>query len=422
MNQSFGADYNKNCDNSYITIYWIVGIVIISRLMVLLWFKPGSMLGNYTDYQIYYSIAKLSDFNLLPFIHFWREYPPLNLYLILPIYKLAVVIQPYCAKYGLHDFAVFTVFLYSFMAAIETAVIIFLYKIAARIYNINSAISAVLIYSLLFYPLYVLYFSFDYIYVFLVLLAVWLFIEQKYNAALIVAGIGAASKIIPIFLIFAFVRHRRKLIDKLLAIFIPILILILSFLPFIYAAPEFVKSFFAFLIKRPAWETPAALLNGYYSVGKALPPNQYLNSESYKILIDSTPDKYSIFFVITGGLLLILFAIRQSSKTCDYEFVKSVLSVLAIVFLFSKGWSSQYILILLPLIILVYRLKTAIILILLLSVFNYIECPIYINYFPDKPVLLIIAIAGRMLVLLYILIGKYFQNLKCFEMPPDFLS
>ncbi|MBP7652859.1 hypothetical protein KA977_05510 [Candidatus Dependentiae bacterium] len=375
----------------------IIVLIFISRMMSLLWFKPGGLTGNYTDYSVYYSIVKLSDMGALPFIHFWREYPPFNLYIMLWIYKISLNFSTAV----FNNFQIFSILLFTVMSIIEAGTVAVLYLAGREIYNGIKPFTIILIYGILFYPIFVLNFSFDYIHIFFMMASLYLFIKEKYAFSFIIAGIGISSKIFPVLLIPVFFMYSPKIKTKILSVAIPLLIFFIILSPFLYANYKFIISFFAFLIKRHPWESIPALMNGYYSVGKALLPQYYFDSESYKILIIGFEDKYSIYFTLTAGLIILFTALRKPSEINKIKVVKTALFIISVFFAFSKGWSSQYILTVIPLIILCLPDYKGIIIILMLSIFNFLENPVYFNYFPEKLWILKCSVIGRFAVLCF---------------------
>jgi len=66
----------------------VVVLFVALRLMMLMTY-PADSLTLFGDYVYYYGLAAYSDRGLLPFIHYWSEYPPVFPFLSVGIYRLA---------------------------------------------------------------------------------------------------------------------------------------------------------------------------------------------------------------------------------------------------------------------------------------------------------------------------------------------
>jgi hypothetical protein len=182
-------------------------------------------------------------------------------------------------------------------------------------------------------------------------------------------------------------------------------ILILA-LPFVLLNPELFSLSWTISAKRSSWETIWALLEGYTSFGLAGGANRFDPTQAGA---GQHPSTLPWPLITVGfGLIYLWLWTRPTNWQDDRRATAFVGLTMNLVILYSKGYSPQFLVWLLPFVILLLPGLRGIAYALLLSAVNLVESPGYFTLLPDQPWILTGAVLARtgLLILLSVEYGR----------------
>ncbi len=382
-------------------IIYVLVTFVAFRLMVLLLMKPGGYITTLSDFEIYRLLASYASQGFYPSVHYWMEYPPLFPWVLVAIYRLGLLLP----NWGDPGFW-FRILLSMVLLLSETVNLILIYLIAKRLYDERIAIRVAWVYSLLFVPLLVMLGRFDVLGLTFLLLALYLTLLRRSAGGAVIAGMGFMVKLWSVIVVpVAFWREPtwRK---RLLLIAITLLTIVILSLPFALLNPELFASSWAINLKRSSWETVWALLEGYTWWGWPGGANRFDPAEAGANQHPSTLPWLAIS--IGFGLLYLWLWTRRVDWQDDRRAVAFTALTMNLVILYLKGYSPQYLVWLLPFVILLLPGLRGITYALLLSIINIVEDPLYFSMLHNQPWVLTCAVLARtgLLILLALEYGR----------------
>jgi hypothetical protein len=380
-------------------VYVLVTFVAF-RLMAVLLLKPGGYITTTSDFTFYRLLASYASQGFYPSVDYWMEYQPLFPWIPVGIYRLSLLLP----NWGDPGFW-FNLLLGTFFLLAEAANLVLVYAIGRRLYSREMAIQIAWIYSLLFVPLLIMLGWFDVLGLTFLLLALYLMLARRSLASGLTAGLGFLVKLLPIIVVpVAFWREpnwRRRAI----LIAVTILTIVFVSLPFALLNPDLFALSWTINLKRSSWETVWALLEGYTSFGLAGGANRFDPADAGIGQHASTLP----WFLISAGFALIYLWLwtRPIDWHDDRRAVAFTGLTMNLFTLYLKGYSPQFLVWLLPFVLLLLPGLRGIIYAVLLSAANIVESPIYFTLLPDQSWLLVGAVLARtgLLVLLAVEYG-----------------
>jgi hypothetical protein len=394
----------------------IVLLFVIMRLTILFLYSPQGILNFYTDYHFYYQTAQLSENGNLPFINMWFEYPPLLAYMPQIAYWITRWILPLGDAYSF-TFIVFSRILGTFLLVFETGVLILVHRIAAVLWGLEKADRVAWIYSGLSLPLFFWSFSHQSVVVFFSLLAVYGFLLHREASSALALGLGIAAKFLPVLFLAPIIRFlwpkNRSIARFGLIAFSAVFLVYLPFL--LGGGASWISASFRALIRISPWGTPWAILDGNWGPGYYGPLSTRLQMDWPVQNLPLSPG------VVSGWIPLLLLAaiygwlfFRTFEPQNPKHFFWFSALTLVIFYLYSKGWSPQWCMLLIPFFLLSFPDGLGLRLCLLLTGLVFLEWPIATIL--DSHWLSGLIILGRTLLLVYagILLAQqiWFPSLK----------
>ncbi|MGD8627342.1 MAG: hypothetical protein PVJ34_22610, partial [Anaerolineae bacterium] len=234
---------------------------------------------------------------------------------------------------------------------------------------------------------------------------VLLALDRRAIPAGIVTGLGFMTKLVPLVAAPAALQHlathprgvqgwsRRA--KYLLA---AALVVLLVALPFLLAGPEHLIQALLSPTRRASWETVWALIDGYYSFGVAGGPDRFDPAQAGAAQHPSSLP--SILLAAGFGLLFLALYTRR----VDWQDRRRVVAFTALtqnlLLIYAQGYSPQFLVMLLPFLILLIPGWRGIAYALLLSAINLVEFPIYFLILPGESWLLAGTVLLRTLILI----------------------
>ena len=245
---------------------------------------------------------------------------------------------------------------------------------------------------------------FDMIPVCLMLAAIYTFIRQKDTATGVWLGIGILTKWFPLLLLPAMFRFRKlKSFLKITAIALGLTVAVWGILYIV--SPQMTRASLQSQPSRSSWQTVWALIDGNMTTGAFVPVEERIWTEAATFERGNPAVIPSwITLMVFGGLGLWIVI---KSKIKDYADVISLIGITWALFLiWSPGWSPQWILYLLPIILLTMPVNRSFLFCFILLLVTYIEWPTLLPHNLFSGLWLIVPLR------LLILIGMILQWLK----------
>jgi hypothetical protein len=233
--------------------------------------------------------------------------------------------------------------------------------------------------------------------------------EQRVLSAISV-GVGFVVKIIPVIMLpvalrrlwYQYRHNNREAgieIGLYCVVFSLTVLILLS--PFLVVGPEWVLTSIRSLFGRSAWETVWAVADGYYGFGVVA--GDRLDPTETNFAIHDAPRLggwfWALITLIFAGIYVFIF-----TRPADYNQPRHVIAfgglTVAIFMLYSKGFSPQFLVYLLPFILLLFPNGRGLTYALILTGLNILEQPVYFVLLPQATWLLIFIVIVRFLVML----------------------
>jgi hypothetical protein len=320
----------------------------------------SSGLNGFGDVPRYFEIAAL---NGLPYFSYWMEYPPLFAFLNKIIYQWVG------GQSILYDAAMFCIF------TLAGAFALYIFqKLDLIIFgNTPEQGTRTWIYLIILLVLPYTWWYFEMIPVALMLWGILLSINEKPVRTGIVIGIGILTKWFPGFILPAIWRMKsKKTIITVTAVSLGMMVFI--YLLLYGLSPTMTRASLFSQPNRNSWQTIWAWMDGNYINGAfAMPEDRYNPDYPLTSRVGNPP-------IIPPLLKLIIFAmislfIWLKIKAKDISSFLSLNGIIWAVFLlWSSGWSPQWVLYLIPIILLTFPLQKGVfynLLFLLLTIFEW---------------------------------------------------
>ncbi len=364
------------------------------RLMTLLLFEPG---GYILDWSGYYvpgaNFVELSDRGFYPVFHYWMEYPPLFPWLAVLAYRLSMFIPAWRDPNLWFNLLLGCTFL-----LFEIGNFVLIYAIAFKLWKREGAVRCAWLYAGLFLPLMTLLFWFENFSLFFLLLGVYMIVRRRPVWGGIAAGIGLMVKMVPILIGPVALRVFPKISQKIIYVLAAGLVALLIALPFLLTNATFFLVPFLYQGSVGPWETVWALLDGYYIGGETTPLEIRFDPTDIVVSFHESRFPYILVVLAFIAIFLLLYT-RRIDWQDNLKAVTFCGLSINLFLIFYKGYSPQWIINLLPFIVLLMPNLRGLAYSVLLMAANVLEFPIALILIPDHRWLFATAVLFRTLLL-----------------------
>jgi hypothetical protein len=375
----------------------VVVLFIAFRLMWLMAY-PADNLTVYGDYPYYHGLAQLVKEGHLPFLGYWVEYPPLFAYLYQGIYALTGDRYP-----------AFATVLALVMMMFEAGNVIMVFRLAGRVFSRTGAVKLAWAYAALFAPAFVMWHNHDVISTFFLLLAVDEFLGGRPNRSAVWAGVGAMVKYFPVLLLPVIWRFRRDLRQAVTYTLILAAVCAIVLVPFLIASPTLTVASLRAQTAKTSWLTAWALVDGNLGTGIFGPANAHTDP-AVAVVPQGNPTRIPpLIPLIAFGVLYVWIWTNAPPPTSNFrppnssfQFITFTATTLVVFFLWSKGWSPQWLVMLIPFVLIALPLGRALLYVLTLSFINLAEWPVFLSRGMNEWLYLTIPLRTVLFILLLI--------------------
>jgi hypothetical protein len=343
---------------------WIlVPLLILGRLLLYLT-MPLDGLHGYGDFLHFFQLASLPGW---PYFNYWSEFPPVFPFLSSVLFRLAG------AQEHVYDYLLIFVLLLADAGSLYLFI-----KISQRLYGgDNRSLVRSLAYFILLISLAYSWWYFDPLAVFAMLLGIFLLLENKRFLSGLAFGLGFLLKFFPALgLIVAW----RALSWKK-ALWITGLALgegLLVYSGLWLASPRFTLASLQSQGSKGSWETVWALVDGNFITGLFGPEVERLDPSMAGVSRGNPPRVPAwITLIVFGGIGL--WGFLKARQDDDRQKMALLGWCWSLFLLWSPGWSPQWVLYLLPLILLVLPERRVFLVALVLVLNNLIEWPLLLS-------------------------------------------
>ncbi len=347
--------------------FGIALMLFVSARLMMLMIWPVENLTLYGDYRYYFDLAALSDAGYVPFVHYWSEHAPLFPFLNLAIYQLSG---------GVFKNHVLLVSLA--MLLFETGGLLLLYRLAADLYGEAQATQIVWVYVALYIPVFIWLSTFEAMTAFFVLLALFALRRDRLGLAGLAIGLGTMTKFVPIVLLATVWRGRgwrAALVSGLVATVVCAAILG----PLLILSPDYTLASLQAQASKSSWQTVWALIDGNVANTGNLGPiaDRFDPAKAGQVL--HNPSRLPAWLTLLPFALLGLFIFTRPPVRERGDGPIFTALTFTLLFLWSKGWSPQWQIFLIPLLLLALPLRRAVMFVLVLGFVNVLEWPVILS-------------------------------------------
>ena len=336
-------------------------------------------IATYGDFAHYFNLAHLSDQGLLPFLDYWYEFPPLFPLLSLGIYQLTS-----STTGALHSYIYALAMV---MLAFDAGNLYLLFRIAHQMKGKQIALRISWVYLALPIALIYNWRTFDGLTTFWMLLAFyWLLLSSQNGSekhhlfywSAVALGLGVMTKYVPIILLPAvWLRWPIKSAVKYSVILA--LIALVTLAPILIVSPEFGVASLKAQASKSSWQTVWALIDGNTGTGNFGPIIEHFDP-ALATKLQGKPERIPSWLTLIpiSGVGLYLFLRTRRSSGMD-SLATFITLTFALFFLWSKGWSPQWQMMLLPFVLLAFPSRNGILFCALFGLVSFIEWPVLLS-------------------------------------------
>ena len=367
-----------------------LALVVATRLLVLLLLRPGGgLIDSYGDFGFYRDLAELT-LERRPFVDFWVEYPPLFPWLLAGLYRLALHLPGWPSAT-----APLQVTLGSFLLLCDLANILLVRRIAARLHGSELGDAAAALYALQPFVLLAGFGWFDAFPLVFLLLALDAALAGRAWLAGLALGLGGLAKLIPVVVAPAVVRALGSWRRAAVAGAVGAAVAAAAFVPLLATGSPYVwASLRATLVNRSSWETVWALMEGYWRVGTVAPVRERTFVDAADRLLHPATLPWTAIGLVQALLLAwLLFAPATAQRP------RAVVALgalgLYVFLLFGKGYSPQFLVYELPLLLALWPSRRGLLYTLGLTALGVLEWPVVLSLFPDRHDMIALVVGAR---------------------------
>ena len=403
---AFAAAYRRHRDFVLIFVLFVA-----FRLLAILLFRPGGFIADFSDYDFYYTWGQLTPMGYRAYSNLWTAYPPLFPTLMLAVFELSARIPPW-----VEPRLFFHLMLGGALLLFECGNLVLIYVLGNQMEEAEDEppnLWPPLLYALLFVPVYTLIGWFEPMPLFFLLLGLALLLSRRrwgWAGSAVATGLGFLTKLTPILLLPVAIRWlgarlswqaaRHEWFDRRsphnlarAAAYtgITVAVIVAAGYPLTRGGDLMFSSFRVQAI-RPPWQSLWAVLDGFYGYG--LVPLDMRNLAGLDRLLWQSRLPWTWIGLAFLGLYLWLYTRRYDWSRPRTPVAFTAASIL-LLFLYSKGWSPQFLVWVLAFTVLLLPTLRGMLIAVALSGINFVEANVFLILLPDEHWLMVGTVLAR---------------------------
>ena len=352
------------------------------RLLLLLVYQPiltdtGERgIGTGGDRLYHYTLSAQADEGLLPFRDWWSEFPPVWYLLTTGVYAMMGENANYTN---------WSLILGFIMIASEVGILVLMRALGAKLHGVNTGMALAWIYALTFAPIVFMWWNFDSLATFFLLLGLYWLVRKRETRSAVAAAIGALVKFVPALMIGAVWRFRNQQ-QSLRYTAVLVGVFVLGYLPLFGVNAELTAVSLTAQFGKPSYQSVWAILDGNFTTGNfgavechlyvdAVDENACFERFDVENAIEKNPPRVPSWLRLGIAAAIGLFVFVRTKRFDDIGLVAFVGITLVIFYLQSQGWSPQWLTQIIPLVLLVFPSRTAVLVTVMLSLMAFTEYP-----------------------------------------------
>lgn len=317
------------------------------------------------DYREHYEFSSKIGSDNLPYRDYWVEFPPVWPALTAVTYTL------------FDNFTNWASVIFLIMTVFDTGNLVLMRTLGGKLHGTEQGVALSWVYALLAAPLVIVAWNFESIVIFTLLAGFWLYIQGKIRPSGTIIAFGILTKYLPLLIlpmIWRFMPRREALVYSAVSVGLVLLVLI----PLVLWGDEMAITSLTVQFDKPSYQTVWALLDGNYATGSF--PGGEIRYDA------GTVKQPGNAAVIPGWLRLIPFAgfglwlfsrPMPTGELIQFAFLSMTIVIFT---LWSQGWSPQWVILLLPLILLNFPSRLGVLAAVTFMVGTFIEYPLLFRY------------------------------------------
>lgn len=297
------------------------------------------------DYWYYVGVMQYNLEGKLPYRDYWYEFPPVFAGLSTILFHFSIVPSNISLT-----FSVFSGLLALVMIVVDTLNLLMLRRIGTHLHSPASGMGIAWVYALLPMPYLNLFWNFEPLVAFTVLLSLDLLIRGRNLSGAFSIVLGTCTKFFPLILLGAVWKIQRMQDALKITLAVGLLVGIV-FGSMIALNREFGVASLAVQFNKASYDTVWAVLDGNHRQG-LLDPNRTDPQAAYRLQGNPAVIPWWLRALVFGGVGFYVFV--KTRRKDALGFVAFTLMTIIIFFLWSQGWSPQWQVTLTPLILLCF--------------------------------------------------------------------
>jgi hypothetical protein len=348
----------------------LVILFISLRVMLLLVYQPFIVdgvergVGAGGDRAYHFALAELTRDDLWPFRDWWSEFPPVWYWLTTAVYAL----QGDNANY-----TGWSMMLGLIVIAFDVGNLILIRRLGSHLHSENTGMALAWIYAVTLAPLVFIWWNFETLVAFFFLLGLWWLLKGRDTRSAVAAAVGALTKFTPALLLGAVWRYRSaRAALRYTAVLLGLFALV--YLPLFAQNAAMTLPSLTAQFGKSSYQTVWALLDGNFMTGNFGSVESHFDPAQATALTGNPARVPGVVRLVIAGAIG-LFVFVRARRFDDKGLVAFVTITLLIFFLQAQGWSPQWLVQIIPLLLLAFPTRNGVFIIVLLSLVTFAEYP-----------------------------------------------
>jgi hypothetical protein len=338
------------------------------RVMLLMVYQPiqtnggerGITIGG--DYQTYFQIASLSNTVGAPFRDWWSEFPPVWSFATVALYQVSG-----------GNYTNFAMLLGIIVIAFDAGNLVLVRKIGTHLHGANTGLALAWVYALCLAPLVFTFWNFEPIVAFFLLLGLWWLLTKQETRSAVAVAVGALTKFTPALLLATVWRFRERS-TALRYTAVVVGLFALAYVPLFAQNAAMTMPSLTAQFNKASYQTVWAILDGNYRTGN-FGPLQDRVDPALAGVVQGNPAVIPGWLRFGAAAAIGLWVFMRTRRLDDKGLVAFVTITLLIFFLQAQGWSPQWLVQIIPLVLLCFPTRDGVIIVVLLSLVTFAEYP-----------------------------------------------